>query len=108
MRCDGESEPDIHPRAIQVDSLAPTRLTLRAALRQSPERLPRRLGHRRVDIPRTAGKLHNLIELPRNLVCGPPDAQSPAGLPTAPYLAAAQRLGSALRIPKIAPLRKIF
>ena len=68
MRCDGESEPDVHPRAIQVDSLAPTHLTLRAALRQSPERLPRRLGHRRVDIPRAPGKLDNLIELPRDLV----------------------------------------
>ena len=47
-------EPQIHPGAIQVDSLAPAHLTLRAALRQSPERLPRRLGHRRVDIPCTA------------------------------------------------------
>jgi len=32
----------------------------------------------------TSGKLHNLIELPRNLVCSPPDSQSPAGLPAAP------------------------
>jgi hypothetical protein len=57
---------------------------------------------------RTAGKLDNLIELPRDLVCSHPGSQSPAGLPTAPYLAAAQRLGSAFRIPKIAPFRKMF
>jgi hypothetical protein len=56
----------------------------------------------------TARKLHNFIELPRNLVCSPPDSQSPEGLPAAPYLAAAQRLGSAFRIPRIAPFRKTF
>ena len=82
MRCD--REPHIHPGAIQVDSLAPAHLTLRATLRQPPERLPRRLGHRRVDIPCTARKLHNLIELPRDLVCSHPGSQSPAGLPAAP------------------------
>jgi hypothetical protein len=77
-------------------------------MRQSPEQLPRRLGHRRVDIPRTARKLYNLIKLPRNLVCSHPGSQSPSGLPAAAYLAAAQRLGSAFRIPRIAPFRKIF
>jgi hypothetical protein len=56
----------------------------------------------------TPGKLDNLIELPRDLVCSPPDSQSPAGLPTAPYLAAAHRLGSAFRIPRIAPFMKMF
>ena len=63
MRRDGEREPHIHPGAIQVDSLAPARLTLRAALRQSPERLPRRLGHRRVDELLDAGEVDDLVEL---------------------------------------------
>jgi len=50
MRRDGEREPHIHPGAIPL--------------------------HRRVDIPRTAGELDNLIELPRNL--GLPHAQDRA------------------------------
>jgi hypothetical protein len=68
---------------------------------------------------RTARKHDNLIELPRDLVCSPPlravalsepeaGSQSPAGLPAAPFLDAAHRLGSAFRIPRIAPFRKTF
>jgi hypothetical protein len=34
-------------------------------------------------------KLDNFIELPRDLVCSHPGSQSPAGLPTAPFLRAA-------------------
>ncbi len=48
--------------------------------------------HRRVDIPSTPGKLDNLIELPRNLVCAFPKSQSPAGLLAAAYLRAAPAL----------------
>jgi hypothetical protein len=44
----------------------------------------------------------------QNLVCSPPCSRSPAGLPAAAYLAAAHRLDSAFRIPRIAPFRKIF
>jgi hypothetical protein len=33
-----------------------------------------------------------LIKLPRNLVCSPPNSQSPAGLPAAPFLRAAPAL----------------
>jgi hypothetical protein len=36
MRRDGEREPHIHPGAIQVDSLAPAHLTLRAAFGSLP------------------------------------------------------------------------
>ena len=68
MRCD--REPHIHLGAIQVDSLAPARLTLRAALRQSPERLPRRLGHRRVDELLDAGKIDDFVELGADLGFG--------------------------------------
>ena len=103
-----DREPHIHPGAIQVDSLAPAHLTLRAALRQSPERLPRRLGHRRVDITRTPGKLHNLIELPRDLVCAFPKSQSPSGLPAAPYLRAAPALRFSLPHPQNCPVQEKF
>ncbi len=83
----------------------------------SPFRLPAAVAraasqaawmHRRVDIPSAPGELNNLIELPRNLVCSHPGSQSPSGLPAAAYLGAAHRLGSAFRIPRIAPFRKMF
>jgi hypothetical protein len=135
MRRDGEREPHIHPRAILVDSLVPVRLIRRspdllllrschaAVFLDLPKGLDSPFGLPCGSLPsgcpaaRVTGvsiylahsrKLDNFIELPRDLVCSHPGSQSPAGLPTAPYLAAAQRLGSALRIPRIAPFRKIF
>jgi hypothetical protein len=78
MRCD--REPHIHPGAIPL--------------------------YRRVDITRTARKLDNLIELPRELVCSPPNSQSPSGLPAAAVLLAAPALRFSLPHPQNRPVQE--
>jgi hypothetical protein len=81
MRRDREREPHIHPRAIQVDSLAPARLPLRAAFGSLP-----------------SGR-------PAAWVTG---VSIYRAQPENSTISSNFRAISAFRIPKIAPFRKIF